>query len=335
MIDLSRDINPFFTQKKVVRYLKKNIKRIHNYPDKNLLFSGIEIDKSINDTNVIVTNGTLCAMNLLLKAYGKRKIGMFNPTFWGIKKISEINNYDIIEKKIGINDNYDISDIEKLAKKVDVLYLCNHNNPTLNYIPPNKLVSIIKNNKNCKFIVDETVLCFSKNYKDMTIAKYVNHCENLSVIISLSKIFGIAGLRAGLLIVHKSIKDNVLDIQIPYSINALAQIYIMKYLNCVFESRKLDSCKQKINKNFIYLAEKVDKTVVKKIIYKNSAFLLMEISEKIDYYSFIDYLLKNGVKISATNKYYNVNNNYIKVGAGKKKQYKTLIKTIKKYRREI
>ena len=336
MIDLSKDINPFFPTKKMVYFLKKNILNIKYYPNKNMLsFDSKKINGYFDNDNIVITNGTLYAMDLILKTYNKKIIGIFDPTFWGIKKVSTINKYNIIEEKICINDKYNIKQIESLAKKVDVLYLCNYNNPTLNYIPSDQLIDVVRNNKTCMFIIDETILSFDKDYEKKTITKYINDCSNLSVIISLSKIMGIAGLRAGLLIIPKQMKESIINNQIPYSINTLSQKYVKKYINVLFDSKELDYSKIKINKNFNYFIKKVDKVIVKKIIYNNSAFLLMEISDKVDYYDFVEYLLDNGVKVSVTNKYYNLDKKYIKVSSGRKKDYKLLIKLIKKYRRKI
>lgn len=59
------------------------------------------------------------------------------------------------------------------------------------------LIKIIQNNPNCHFIIDETMLIFDKNFFNKNLIKYVNTVDNLSVIVSFSKFFGIAGLRTG------------------------------------------------------------------------------------------------------------------------------------------
>lgn len=334
MIDLSKNTNPYCPSKDMLKFLRKNINEIENYSDKYVEIGETDILTKYNlrKENIIITNGTLGAMDLILRVHQNKTVGLFNPTFWGIKEIAKINNNSIVEKKINVDTEYDLNEIDKLASQSDILYLCNCNNPTLNYIESNKLIKIIKKNKNCLFIVDETILIFDEEFDSKTSIKYVNKVNNLVVLISLSKILGICGLRTGLLITSVSQKNKCIKVQVPYSNNKLSVLFSEKYFSKIFI---LERCKKRIKSNFEYLINNLDNKLIDNIIYNSSSFLLIQLKDNVDYEEIFSFVSKNNIKIAAINKYYNVlDKKYLRVSAGKKKDYKKLIKVFKKYEKK-
>lgn len=331
MIDLSKNTNPYFPNKKMLKYLKRNISIIKNYSDKHVRnFNNDFLKKyGINNKNILITNGTMDAMDLILKTYRYKTIGLFDPTFWGIKELAKINNNKIVQRKLSLSSEYNIDEIEKIASKSDILYLCNCNNPTLNYVERESLLSIIKKYSNCLFIIDETVLIFDNQYDQKTLIKYVNELNNLVVLVSLSKIFGVCGLRLGILVTSDSERDKYMRKQVPYSNSSLSILFLNKYLEKI---SSLEKIKNKINKNFTYLIKKIDYENIDNIIYNSSSFLLIKLKDDVDYEKIYNHFLENNIKVSAINHYYkNLTGNYLRIGAGKKSDYKKLIKVLKKY----
>ena len=174
MIDLSSNINPFYPTKKMNLYLHRNLNKNKKYSNKHIDVSddGVLNKYNLKNDNVLVTSGTLGAMDLILRTNTGKNIGLFNPTFWGIREIAKINNNSINEKHLKVNSRYNLNDIDTLSSESDLLYLCNCNNPTLNYIEKEELIKIIRKNKNCLFIIDETVLIFDEQYDNKTLFTY-------------------------------------------------------------------------------------------------------------------------------------------------------------------
>lgn len=335
MIDLSKNTNPYYPQKNMISYLKKNIINIEKYSERHVKIKNSYFLKTyhLDESNIVVNNGTLDAMNLILSLSKYKKIGYFSPTFWGIKVLAKKNNYKIIEEKLEQKQYYDIKKIDDLAKKVDILYICNYNNPTLTYISTKDLYTIIEKNKKCDFIIDETVLTFDVDYDKKTMMKYVNKLNNLYILVSLSKIFGICGLRIGLTVCSGDKSEQLIHKQVPFSINSIGYLFINKFLG---EFNNLNYSRKKIKNNFKFLIQKLDNNlseIINDILYNNSSFLLIEIKKEINYDDLIEFLYKNNIKIFAVNKYYNnLDNNYIRISAGKKKEFKKLIRVLMKYR---
>lgn len=335
MIDLSKNQNPYYPTKKIYRKLRKEVRSVKVYAED---YVKMELPKTINEKkisakNLLVTNGTMEAMDLILFAEKKKIIGFMEPTFWGIKTASNRNSYKIIEEQFDDSMEYNISKINALAKKVDIMYICNDNNPTLSYLNNNELYKIIKNNKHCTFIIDETVLTFNLDYEKLSMKSFVNDLKNLNVIVSLSKILSIPGLRSGLIISAKENIDKYKSNQTPYSTNIFVAKNINMFLN---EGEKLEKSKVKIKNNFMYLKSGLETKELRKLInnvkYKYSGFMLVELCDSVDYDGLVEFLNQSKIFLSPTNKYYgNLKHNYLRISAGKKKEFRVLIKTLKKY----
>ena len=307
MIDLSKNQNPYYPTKKIYRKLKKEVKSIKFYAEDYVKISLPKTsgNRRITERNFLITNGTMEAMDLILFAKKKKKIGFMQPTFWGIKTAANRNSYEIIEEHFEENLEYNAMKIDELAKKVDLVYLCNDNNPTLSYLDNKELYKLIKDNKNCSFIVDETVLTFDLNYDDLTMINYITELKNLNVIVSLSKILSIPGLRSGLIVSDEKNIENYKINQTPYSTN----IFIAKSLE---------------KENF--------KKLINNVRYRHTGFMLIELCDKVNYNNLLEFLNQRKIFVSPTNKYYgNLRHNYLRISAGKKKEFRVLIKTLKKY----
>lgn len=335
MIELSKNKNPYFPTEEMYNFLSKKVKYISNYPSANLkncenLFSRI---LNIPGDNIKIVNGTMEGMDVLLKALNKSSIGIFNPTFWGIKYVVEKNGYTIIEEKMDNYFKYDIDALRSLADKVDVLYLCNPNNPTLAYISKDELLSIVQSVPTCHFIIDETILSFDVSFNNKTVYNLVTNVNNLSVLISLSKILSLPGLRIGLALTNNDIAKIVSENQIVYSTNILAEKFLEKYY-IVFD--KLDLIRNKIKKNFDFLEEQlVVNNKINKVISNNGSFILVGFSNHIDTIALQQYLKTKDILVSSMKLAYpNFFGNYIRVSAGKHSDFEKLIIEINNYLKE-
>ena len=125
MIDLSKNQNPYYPTKKIYRKLKKEVKSIKFYAEDYVKISLPKTsgNRRITERNFLITNGTMEAMDLILFAKKKKKIGFMQPTFWGIKTAANRNSYEIIEEHFEENMEYNAMKIDELAKKVDLVYL--------------------------------------------------------------------------------------------------------------------------------------------------------------------------------------------------------------------
>lgn len=327
--DLSKNINPYFPSYKLKKLLKRQIKNVCKYPSKDNDLSVIKLAKAfeIEKNNIVLTLGSLDGMNIILKEFISRKIGILSPTFWGISELAKKNNCKIYSEILADPFKYNVNVINELAKKVDVIYICNPNNPTLAEIPKKDLLSLIKQNPECHFIIDETVLSFSENFKEKTLYKEVMTYNNLTVIISFSKIFNIGGLRLAVLFSNKKFVDSLKRKALIYKNNIFNEGIIDFLASNYF---KINRCKLKDNLElFIKL---IDKKYLDNYLIKDGSFILIKFNKNIDTNLLVDFLEKKGYIIANISKMYlEIGENWLRISVGKRREMVKLAKIINNY----
>ena len=167
-----------------------------------------------------VGNGSDQIIDLILTNFASKdtKILTSEPTFGFFEERCKL--YSIPTIKIPFTNNMTL-ELEKFLskiKKADILYLDSPNNPTGFQFSKNKLEQLIKE-FNGLVIIDEAYVEFA----DYSIVDMTKKRDNLIVLRTLSKSFGLAGLRVGYFIANKKIASLFTKtIQYPYPLNTVA-----------------------------------------------------------------------------------------------------------------
>jgi threonine-phosphate decarboxylase len=137
-------------------------------------------------------------------------------------------------------------DVDKIlvkSKNSDAIFLCNPNNPTglFSYDLIEKLVKKI--DRSIKILIDESFIEFVDERKHpRTFIEKINEFQNVVVLRSLTKSFGLAGLRLGYCVSHPSIGKKISHNKITWNINGLAQmagITALENLSHIRRARKI------------------------------------------------------------------------------------------------
>jgi len=174
----------------------------------------IEQKYNLNQGTVLVTNGAVEAFYLI--AFWKRKCKslIYVPSFSEYEDACCRN-----EHVIDFKPNSELLNTPNYND--DVVWLCNPNNPDGKVFSLDFLQSVISQNKNTLFVVDEAYIDFVK--EDISLIDLVAKYKNLIVIRSLTKRFSIPGLRIGYLVAAPEIISELEKSIIPWRINSLAQ----------------------------------------------------------------------------------------------------------------
>ncbi len=197
---------------------------LNRYPDplqinlKKLIAKqkGVEIDQ------IFIGNGSDEAIDLLFRAFcepQKSKAYIFPPTYGMYEVSAAINNVEVV--KLPLNKNFELPLIEEINSKVSdngLLFICSPNNPTGNCSTENQIKEIAKNFDGI-VVVDEAYIDFSENKSAIII---LSEIENLVVLQTFSKAYGLAGARVGLAFASPSIISILNKIKPPYNINSLS-----------------------------------------------------------------------------------------------------------------
>lgn len=232
LIDFCYLVNPYFPPQKLIDELKANLEiLLTQYP------SGMQVNTllasrnfGIARENIIVGNGAAELIRSLMMRL-KGTIGFIRPTF------EEYPNRAIIQNKVEFvpqsrDYSYQAEDIIEYfeTKKLDNLILINPDNPSGNYICHRDLLALIAwtKEKNICFVVDESFVDFADE-EDATLLEQNLLCKNPHVIVvkSISKSYGVPGLRLGVLASGNTelIMDLKEDVAI-WNINSFAEFYM-------------------------------------------------------------------------------------------------------------
>jgi len=227
VIDFSSNITPIGVPKSVKMILKKNLDNIQQYPDFNSseVISSLTKYTKLDKTYLLVGNGAIeIIYNFCFAFLSKNtKVLIPVPTFQEYETAAKLNNGKITYfKTMNLSENLD-SFLLKIPKQ-GCVFLCNPNNPTGKLLSKRQILLIIKTAKKLSSIVfvDE---CFIEMVPDsnQSVISYVKRYDNLFVLRSLTKSFGLPGIRIGYAVAPKQIIRILKNIKIPWSVNSLAQ----------------------------------------------------------------------------------------------------------------
>ena len=236
LIDFCYLVNPYFPNKKLVSEMQTNFERLlGEYP------SGMGVNSLIaakifglHASQVIVGNGAAELIKSLMERFTGR-LGMAFPTFQEYpnrKAEKDVVPYFVTNDEFrytakNLMDFYEDKDIEVLA-------LINPDNPSGNYIRREDVLKLSEwcEKKNIRFVVDESFVDFVDEEETTTLldAEILKANPNLIVVKSISKSYGVPGLRLGVLASsdEELIAEMKKDVAI-WNINSFAEFYLQIY----------------------------------------------------------------------------------------------------------
>ncbi|NHI94489.1 MAG: histidinol-phosphate transaminase [Candidatus Lokiarchaeota archaeon] len=111
--------------------------------------------------------------------------------------------------------------LSQIDEKTKLIFIATPNNPTGNQFPKEEILNLIENS-NTLIIVDEAYVDFA-NYN---MIKYINDYDNLAILRTFSKSWGLAGLRIGLCATNSELINILRGVQIPFTLNSVSQSLI-------------------------------------------------------------------------------------------------------------
>ena len=166
-----------------------------------------------------VGNGSDQILDLILSNFASKqtKVLTSNPTFGFFEERCKLYSIPLIAIPFSDEMKLNIKDFETQSKNADILYLDSPNNPTGFQFSKTELQKLIKS-FNGLVIIDEAYGEFGK----YSLATMVKNQDNLIVVQTLSKSFGLAGLRLGYFVANKKFTDTFMNVlQYPYPLSTL------------------------------------------------------------------------------------------------------------------
>ncbi len=166
-----------------------------------------------------VGNGSDQILDLILSNFASKqtKVLTSNPTFGFFEERCKLYSIPVIVIPFSNDMTLDVKEFLKVSKNADILYLDSPNNPTGFQFQKNDLQKLVKSFDGL-IIIDEAY----GEFGDFSLSNMVKSQENLIVVQTLSKSFGLAGLRLGYFIANKIFTDAFNHVlQYPYPVSTL------------------------------------------------------------------------------------------------------------------
>ena len=225
IVDLSSNINPLGALPGLIDHLKERMDRIRVLPevDAGSAARAIAALLGVADERVLAGGGTTQFIYTACAALEARKALIVGPTY---------ADYADGCRVCGIEPEFFLTraerdfavDCERLAAVLpgyDTVFLCNPNNPTGHLVDHGTLLDLCIRHPRVRFVVDESYLPFVAADRSQGMANCL--LDNVAVLWSVSKIFGMPGLRAGFLVANPPMIDRFRRLMQPWSVNGLAQ----------------------------------------------------------------------------------------------------------------
>ncbi|MEK0330190.1 MAG: histidinol-phosphate transaminase [Nitrosopumilus sp.] len=207
-------------QNDIISLAKKN-SDVREYPLGKVEYLIQRISKFVKmpSSMIGVGNGSDQILDLILSNFASKqtKVLTSNPTFGFFEERCKLYSIPLIAIPFSNDMKLDIKDFKKQSKNADILYLDSPNNPTGFQFSKNEVQKLIKSFSGL-VIIDEAY----GEFGDYSLSNMVKTQENLIVVQTLSKSFGLAGLRLGYFIANKKFTNVFMNIlQYPYPLSTI------------------------------------------------------------------------------------------------------------------
>ncbi len=314
----SANVNPLGISPLLKRTLSEKIDAITSYPDREYtsLRNAIANYTGCEAQHVIVGNGSTELISLFIQITAPKKALILGPTYSEYEREISLQKgtalyYPLDEKndfKIDIDDF-----IASLNSDIDLVILCNPNNPTSSNINKKQMRKILDACKRFDIfvMVDETYVEFVDNIDDISAVSLCSYYNNLIILRGTSKFFASPGLRLGYAICgNDDLLKEINQKKHPWGINSLAEIagtIMFTDTDYINQTRALISSER----NRIYeIFSKADNI---KPYYPSANFILLKIErDDITSQDIFDAAIKKGLMIRDCSTFPFLDNHYIR-----------------------
>ena len=362
ILDYSSNINPYGIPESLKKRITENLEVLERYPDPDYveLREKLANLNNVNLSDIILGNGATEIIFLFMKVINPKKILIVSPTFGEYEravKATEIpgdtvslscsngDNKNVENKKIEIeyfelkeSDDFklNISNLKnELAKKYNLLIICNPNNPTGKFLKLDETEEILKecNKYNTKLFIDEAFIDFLKDGMKESIINTKENRYNLFVTRAFTKFFAIPGLRLGYgIYFDKKLEKRISEKKEPWSVNNIAE---MAGLTVLDDTKYIEETLKWIEEEKIYMYEKLNKIPGIKVYETEVNFITGKIDEKLfseglNVKILREKMLEQGILIRDASNFNFLDERFFRLAIKNRKNNNRVIETLKK-----
>ena len=326
IMDFSSSINLHPHSSAFDNWFKDGMKKVRRYPDPEYgeLRAALARIYKLRPANIIPANGSTELLYMTPRAIGSRSALIVSPSYADYNDACRMASVKVKRFFLKAADNFE-ADLEKLsgmAKGFDTVIIGNPNNPTGTVINQKLLLKLIDKNRRTMFVVDESFMDFVPEQSLLNSLR-----KNLIVIRSLTKFYGIPGLRIGFAAAHAETAKKLWEHKEPWSVNCMAESFVMNLAETGFDCNKvIENSKREI----LYLEKNLSAIDGIKIFPAKANFLLARLYGKYTGNSLKAALMRKGILIRDCSNFVGLDKSYFRISARKRPDNKILVNAMRK-----
>ncbi len=276
-------------------------------PDQTELKNRLAQIKKVDGNKIFLGNGSDEVIDLAFRIFcepNQDKALTFTPTYGMYEVSANINSVELIKLQLNTEWQIDRKTIEPYFsdENLKLIFICSPNNPTGNLIKTEDIIFILKQFKGI-VIIDEAYIDFAEQE---SFIKELENYPNLIISQTLSKAWGLAGLRLGIAVMNEEILSYYKKVKSPYNISSVNQKVALKVLSD--EEEFQNNLNEILREKSTLIKELQSLKLVRKIYPSDANFLLVEVDNANEVYSKLilkqiiirnrDSVIKNCIRIT-------------------------------------
>ena len=263
------------------------LKWYNRYPDphQQLIKQKLSAVKGILPEHIFLGNGSDECIDILFRCFcepGKDNVIICPPTYGMYEVSAHINDIDIRKAPLLPDFQLDLVHLENLIDaNTKIIWLCSPNNPTGNSLNRTD-IEMVLNNFNGIVVIDEAYINFARQ---KSFVQELKEYQNLVVLQTLSKAWGLAGLRLGMAFASQAIIEVMNKVKPPYNINQATQELVLKALEEVGQVN--DMIKLLVDMREALAEVFISMPTVETVYPSDANFILVKIAEARKVYEFL------------------------------------------------
>ena len=248
--------------------------------------------KGIAPQHIFLGNGSDECIDILYRAFcnpGKDNVIICPPTYGMYEVSAHINDVELRRARLLDNFQLDLIHLENLVDAhTKIIWLCSPNNPTANSLNREDIETVL-NNFPGLVVIDEAYINFSRH---RSFIAELQEYPNLVVMQTLSKAWGLAGLRLGMAFASEAIIEVYNRVKPPYNIGQATQELVLKALDEVGQVNDMIKLIVQLRGELELALKKLP--VVQHVHESDANFLLVKVTDAKAVYN---HLLQNGIVV--------------------------------------
>ncbi|RAK22213.1 L-threonine O-3-phosphate decarboxylase [Anoxybacillus vitaminiphilus] len=246
-VDFSVNTNPYQLQLEQIPSQEEFYQWMLEYPDPDSseLTNHLAKIEKVSKEQILIGNGASQCIYLLAQLFSGKRAGMIEPTFSEYRAACIANGCKVsaIYTTEECGWKCDLHEIENDLKDIDILFLCQPNNPTGTALSQEELYHVLQiaENAGTYVIIDEAFYHFWLD--GFSAVQWLQQFPHVIVLRSLTKMYHLAGVRVGYVVADEHIIQQLKAIQPPWSVNRVAQQFSLRLLQM---TSFVEKTKQKI-----------------------------------------------------------------------------------------